>query len=894
MRCLKYWFSVFFIAAFSIFLQANIKRSFNDRTERHPAANVYKPGYLLQDTNGDDIIDHVKTRIIIPQSFSEAEMTSAANMGARLGYETTALDLDILDIGPEREKVYEIPVIIISQERDFLQKNGVKTQEMDTRLKPGQGEIIFIPPNGTFQKGGAAVTGYDDSGLLAAAAYFSGRYPSIWGIDDENIDDLAEKFMKFFKQEKISIDFIQPQTMIIENNNPGIKKIILQIFISDINSFDSAVHAVEGKDNEGLKTNENSQEKKILNRIKPNDLVLNGIDNIEMLIQCREKSRTVHLYPEKPWKIAVPDVYTASVPEDMSLSQLFTLKGLLKDIDQDFIPDTVNAYVSIGGKECPEGLVNLALRTGLETAGMRFPFVIIGGEILSEEKSGIPILYGKNHYQIQQLKKKNKLLILANTEKTGTIQFIPEVLGKTGSLVVTGTDREGMLAVTDYLAKRFPYLWDYGKGNYRLEDVETEVRRFFQVKSPAGLAAASLYKLEKWLSRIEDKSIDKLDIELDLKELPAGLDDLVTEIVREKFPRADVNLKLNQTGYGLGKLIFSEDMEIPWEVDEFWNLFDRSILPNLKPDSSGEIIVRVSESPEIRQKIRQEIENRLEAKGISLESIDITVLCAYKQGLSWLYDSVLPKIKNKKVGSIKIRYHNLRDSDEIRWQTVQANTRWLQEIFPIDILLARELKLPESVITFTSTREKDPIYTVEVLDKSGGLILQDSFDPKYVVRPFFDLFPEYENVRVTTGWVFAGIDGKILVDQRIKTDAEKFWDFLQKNIYRKVLDYFMDIQEGNPLPENAPYFDEFRVDLSLSEPNYRIGVDEEVISSTEALHEDVLFHTLAFFNRIGGRYDLGSLHYPGRILPHIHSIQSGGPGKVRLVFTGKEKASHTN
>ncbi|MCH8286418.1 hypothetical protein IIB79_07820, partial [candidate division KSB1 bacterium] len=48
--------------------------------------------------------------------------------------------------------------------------------------------------------------------------------------------------------------------------------------------------------------------------------------------------------------------------------------------------------------------------------------------------------------------------------------------------------------------------------------------------------------------------------------------------------------------------------------------------------------------------------------------------------------------------------------------------------------------------------------------------------------------------------------------------------------------------------------------------------------------------TLTLFNLIGGRYNAGSMNYPGRILPYIQPSQDGKPGKAKIVFTGKERA----
>ncbi|NNK63190.1 MAG: hypothetical protein HKO98_08235, partial [Gemmatimonadetes bacterium] len=278
---------------------------------------------------------------------------------------------------------------------------------------------------------------------------------------------------------------------------------------------------------------------------------------------------------------------------------------------------------------------------------------------------------------------------------------------------------------------------------------------------------------------------------------------------------------------------------------------------------------------------------RLEAAGA--DPVEVQVLNAYKQGFSWLEDAVLPELRQLDVATIEITYHTLEESDEVRWQTIAADTRWLQELYPVDAVLARELSLSDSAITFTPTRTADPIYTVSARDSAGASVLERSFTPHYVVRPFFDLFPEYEQVRVTTGWLHAEVAGAVVADERIVTDPERFWDRLQTETYAEIVEYVLDTQDGSPSPANAPFFDEFRIDLRLSEPDHRIGIDEELISSLEALHEDIYFETLTLFDLIGSRYQT-SQPYPGRVLPWIDPSGAGQPGVARLSLTGKERA----
>ena len=56
----------------------------------------------------------------------------------------------------------------------------------------------------------------------------------------------------------------------------------------------------------------------------------------------------------------------------------------------------------------------------------------------------------------------------------------------------------------------------------------------------------------------------------------------------------------------------------------------------------------------------------------------------------------------------------------------------------------------------------------------------------------------------------------------------------------------------------------------MSEPEYRLPVDEEQISTMEALHEEIYFNTLHFFD-VMGRFTRGAgLTYPGRVIPIMH------------------------
>jgi len=862
------------LSVFSVHLSVNAQQK--ESGEMQGLSDIYAPGFILQDRNGDSVIDFVHVRILLPRDAGEAEIVAAANMASRLGYETSAMNLDLVEHVRSGLR-YDIPVLLIGNDGEW---SGFLSRERLSRLSPGQGAITFIGPNNFFRKGAVHIGGADASGLIAAAGYAAGRMPDLWKLKAKTTSDVRSQFKTFFEQREFEPADIRVDGIVIDGAVPGVTSLRVNAGFPDTETLNRAVQALKG-DEETPQAGE---------RIELKDLEFADVHHIVVTVSAEGEEKSVDLKPSKPWNTTAPKGEAKPVSRDFSLWQLYSTDGVFVDANKDYVPDDIAAYIALSGTEDARGVTNVAARLGLESAGVRIPVVRVSGEGTSPEKIGFPMLSGTDHPLIEKLLEDGKLYGVDSNSRKGYIQFVSNAYGNKNCIVVGGGSAEGFQAVNDYTAKRLPYLWDYGKGKYHLRDVEKDVGNFFRTRKGPGQSAAALYKLESWLDRIKEKNIESIAVEIAAEDVPAGLDNFAGNIVREKFPAADIDVNTFKTGFGLGKNIFTEEFDVPWEVDEFREIFRAEILPEISAESTGLIRLRVSESPEMRRELKSEIENQLKAAGVRDGAVEVVVLSAYKQGYSWIYDEILPKIRGENTGRIEISYHHLKDSDEIPWQAIHADTRWLQELYPVDAVLSRELGIPDSLISFHPTIKSEPVYNVRVYDTRGRQILEESFSPKYTVRPYFDLFPEYDNVRVTTGWISAGINGRVVADRRIKTDPERFWDHFQNETYQKLINYTMDVQDGQPSSDNAPYFDEFRVYITMSEPNYRIGIGEEVISSTEALHEDIYFETLVLFNLIGSRYQAGSMNYPGRILPFIQPPVDGKSGHVKIELTGKERA----
>ena len=72
-----------------------IGRTAPAETSAASLSELFKPGVMLQDRNGDGAIDFVDARIVLPERPDAAELAAASNIAARLGFETSAMDIPV-------------------------------------------------------------------------------------------------------------------------------------------------------------------------------------------------------------------------------------------------------------------------------------------------------------------------------------------------------------------------------------------------------------------------------------------------------------------------------------------------------------------------------------------------------------------------------------------------------------------------------------------------------------------------------------------------------------------------------------------------------------------------------------------------------------------------------
>jgi len=915
----------FTVSGFVLVAAGAIGRTAPADTAPLSLSELFKPGVVFQDRNGDGVVDFVDARIVLPEQPTAAELAAAADVAARLGYETSAMNLPLPVArrlpssreapadrrspreGGEPSEVNASPTIFIGAKS--LAGSGITVDAIGaTGLKAGEGMVAAFTASG---KPAVAVFG-DDSGVSAAAIMLAGHLPYVWDQKGPTADKIADEVRQFLVGKGLTPSSSVASAIIVRPNDEGADRVVVSLQMAnggDVIKAQVALNqfkATSARDPRRPLSYATVRSVQVRMRAPGMGLMMVDLPRAQPGTGLRRPGAGLRRASDGVLSptVAPTTSPTASQPpprrpggggggakENFDLSTFYANDGALADSDNNLIPDRVDVLLSAEG-DGADGMVDLAARLGLESTGISVPVAKTAKEITSPDGEPILVLIGASHPLVDQLIKSHKFDAPVLQPGEGLIQIVKKAFGEKSALVVTGGDAAGVNRAVHQLAETFPHIWQRGKDRTTLDDVEDDVRKFIAGRSPAGQAAMSLYKLNRIAGQLKGKDLVSADVKVFVEKAADGFADFLRREAAPAFRTPSLSVDVQNMDVQKGRVLVAEDFEIPSEVDEFWTKLRTRVIAALNKKRPAAVVVqaRLSEPPELRRQIEQAARAELIKAGADEKATTVTVLSAYKQGYSWLYDVVRPELAGKALDRITIKFAEIGPPSGWKQQGMFAPTRWLLELYPIDEILASELKIDLKNIHFEMTPIGSPAYEVIATATGGGELLRQTFEPAVVERPFFDRFPDYEHVRVTTGWIKADVAGRTSLDERIETDPERFWDRFQANTLPALYDHVMALGNGKPRAEDAPFFGELNVELTLSEPEYRLPVDQEQISSMEALHEEIYFNTLHFFDLMG-RFTRGAgLAYPGRVIPVMHPKADGKPGRARISITGFDAA----
>jgi hypothetical protein len=627
-------------------------------------------------------------------------------------------------------------------------------------------------------------------------------------------------------------------------------------------------------------------EHSLLVRIRDRDSVLPALSELssKLLVEEYGPHAIIKNAPPKPFK--KPGAIESGLtpfPEHRGLESIFSKDFLLKDRDFDFLPDMINALIVLRKDFDNHELTaacDLACRLGMESLGLDLPILHTSDE------------YADNSSDKRAHKIKHVIAIVPSAVCEINIRTSHE--GKT-TIEIKGSGHELVRMVSalcqgpDLSQNGFMNVW---------EELCEDLRMAAAMKNLDGQIA--------WLSTLLSgiEKIRKNDGTAASRALPPAIEAMFdipeeTEIdeLKTLFPTVHFRNRRSLERLCEGEFFF------PAEIDVCRKTLD-GLYGLVRKDDDVDLIMVVGASRPVREELAGEIKNNLETRNPS--RIKVHVIESFKQGFSWIRDDVLKDLKSiNGIAKIRIGFSSFLSDGRAVWNDedgtiprINANRepkpdawmdspiRLLQELYPIDDILAMELNLKRECIEFQLLSDaSETCYRLEAFNQTGMKVFDADYSFSFSERPYIDEFPMIGKVHPGTGRILLKVNGKKRADITFRTDIENAWNCYQTEVLPMLGKLVREKHEQNgasvPAAELQPYFARLDIEIGVNGSDEALHIRNERISSLESLHEDIYFVGLDYFQTLGLALGGKGIDAPGLIVPHIHKTR----GKPFLRFS---------
>jgi hypothetical protein len=591
---------------------------------------------------------------------------------------------------------------------------------------------------------------------------------------------------------------------------------------------------------------------------------------------------------------------------------IWTKEGLLRDNNDDGVIDGTAVFIDLPDHLAPDGLIDFCARLGYETTSLSLRFfehsnsAVKMSFIYSDVKTEIRlenrelIVRYKSEAELSDLLK--LLAAMHPEESTGTSDAIELKDGKlaAGQVFIKTIEGKGEEAHPEI--NSLSDLWSFsgiGKNNeaspskllHLNVSIEETVKTAELLKGLCYFAARSaMYSTDIVFPLTGERSSGGLRLEV-LEDSSASLELSEPNVLQLKGPKELVGLAAQhlarekhwseggafgywEKGYSLKQktgapLLF----EAEWEDIQETELAYR-ILKDSEGLAGADIEIFLSEPGEIRRKLEEQWKELFpQVKTLKIRS-------AFKTGLHWLMEEVLPELgdSGEAVKGLEIKVQK-----EAGEKGLELPIRWIQELYPADRLIEEEFGLKAERVNFQLEEKLEHTYEVFRVDDQGVRHFVSSLDVPVSELPYVDgkhyVYPVSSAVRIST-------DGTVR-EQIIQTDRERFYRFYTEEVLPRLRREVADYKGGQG--HTRPLFERIEIDVWMSEEERKLPVDEERISSLEALHEDLYFNTLDYFAHMGEELEGKPFNAPGGVHPFMH-VRAGEKPEARIrVYSWEDK-----
>jgi hypothetical protein len=299
-------------------------------------------------------------------------------------------------------------------------------------------------------------------------------------------------------------------------------------------------------------------------------------------------------------------------------------------------------------------------------------------------------------------------------------------------------------------------------------------------------------------------------------------------------------------------------------------------LKGYDPPAHLSVELFISEPLSERNRLRQELLSHYGLRNVEVHS-------AFKPAYSWIEEKVLPQLSIHTGNAHSVEIECAKESRE---DGLELPIRWIQELYPIDLLIEREIGILADNVQFSLLDDAESTISVKVLDDEGQLIMVESLNiPVSKMRYVEDGKFAYP----TTGQIVVKDGEQILFEKKLPTDRELFYQFYQNEVLPILWKETCSRTEGQGFTK--PLFDRVEIDATMSEEERRLHIEEERISSMEALHEDLYFNTLDYF-MVRGEKEYGKgFPAPGGVYPFMKAEKGSAPKASITAYKWRERDS---
>ena len=263
--------------------------------------------------------------------------------------------------------------------------------------------------------------------------------------------------------------------------------------------------------------------------------------------------------------------------------------------------------------------------------------------------------------------------------------------------------------------------------------------------------------------------------------------------------------------------------------------------------------------------------------------------------MSWIAEDILPQLECKDIKKIKIlfkpflpkgttewveesgatpTYHNVNSDNPDKW--LDMPIRYLQELYPVDDIISERLQIHRDMVEFEIyDGEQDITYELKAYNENETEVFSDVYKAVYSEKPYIDEYPQLGKVHPSTGYIKVIVNGEEIVNEYIANDLENIWCIYQQEVLPECVKFIEEKIGNNISIESQPFFSKLLLEITLSEPDYPLGFREDLISTLDALHEDMYFVGADYFKNYGMKKANSILDAPGLIIPVINK----GTGK---------------